>query len=100
MKENEKTTTSTVTCGENYLSALPAITNFHPKEKSGAQSEHKSCRRKFICAELEVEKVLRPSAFEDFLGQEKVVANLKVFIAAANSGAMHSIMCCFTVHPV
>ncbi len=34
-------------------------------------------------AELEVEKVLRPSAFEDFAGQEKVVENLKVFIAAA-----------------
>ncbi|HYV92956.1 MAG TPA: Holliday junction branch migration DNA helicase RuvB [Chitinophagales bacterium] len=34
-------------------------------------------------AELEVEKVLRPSAFEDFAGQENVVANLKVFIAAA-----------------
>ncbi|MEO5673854.1 MAG: Holliday junction branch migration DNA helicase RuvB [Chitinophagales bacterium] len=34
-------------------------------------------------AELEVEKVLRPSAFEDFAGQEKVVENLKIFIAAA-----------------
>ena len=34
-------------------------------------------------AELEVEKVLRPSAFEDFAGQDNVVENLKIFIAAA-----------------
>src|SRR5258706_13806408 len=34
-------------------------------------------------AELEVEKVLRPNLFEEFAGQEKVVENLKIFIAAA-----------------
>jgi holliday junction DNA helicase RuvB len=33
--------------------------------------------------EKEIEKVLRPSDFEDFTGQEKVVDNLKVFVKAA-----------------
>lgn len=34
-------------------------------------------------AELEAEKVLRPSAFDDFTGQRKVVDNLRVFSQAA-----------------
>ncbi|WP_129715710.1 Holliday junction branch migration DNA helicase RuvB [Pedobacter sp. SYP-B3415] len=34
-------------------------------------------------AERDVEKVLRPQAFEDFTGQEKVMQNLKVFVQAA-----------------
>ncbi len=34
-------------------------------------------------SELEIEKVLRPSGFEDFAGQPKVVSNLKVFVEAA-----------------
>ncbi|MEO6166879.1 MAG: Holliday junction branch migration DNA helicase RuvB [Chitinophagales bacterium] len=34
-------------------------------------------------AELEVEKVLRPSAFAEFSGQPKIVENLKIFIEAA-----------------
>jgi Holliday junction DNA helicase RuvB len=34
-------------------------------------------------AELEVEKVLRPSLFADFSGQNKIVENLKIFIQAA-----------------
>lgn len=34
-------------------------------------------------AEKEFEKVLRPQTFEDFTGQEKVLANLKVFVQAA-----------------
>ncbi len=33
--------------------------------------------------ERELEKVLRPSEFEDFTGQEKVVENLKIFVKAA-----------------
>ena len=33
--------------------------------------------------ELEIEKVLRPVAFEDFAGQKNIVANLKIFVAAA-----------------
>src|SRR5437660_9985781 len=33
--------------------------------------------------EKEIEKVLRPLDFEDFTGQQKVVENLKVFVAAA-----------------
>ncbi|MEM9023187.1 MAG: Holliday junction branch migration DNA helicase RuvB, partial [Bacteroidota bacterium] len=31
----------------------------------------------------DIEKVLRPIAFEDFTGQEKVVENLRVFVQAA-----------------
>jgi Holliday junction DNA helicase RuvB len=34
-------------------------------------------------AEKEIEKVLRPSAFDDFRGQGKVVDNLKIFVEAA-----------------
>jgi len=33
--------------------------------------------------ELEIEKVLRPSHFEDFAGQKKMVENLKIFVEAA-----------------
>jgi len=34
-------------------------------------------------AELEIEKVLRPSHFDSFAGQSKVVENLKIFVQAA-----------------
>lgn len=34
-------------------------------------------------AEKEIEKVLRPIAFDDFAGQAKVVENLKIFVEAA-----------------
>lgn len=33
--------------------------------------------------ERDIEKVLRPQAFEDFTGQEKIMANLKIFVEAA-----------------
>jgi holliday junction DNA helicase RuvB len=33
--------------------------------------------------EKEIEKALRPLSFEDFTGQEKILANLRVFVAAA-----------------
>ncbi len=33
--------------------------------------------------EREIERVLRPQAFEDFTGQEKVIENLRVFVQAA-----------------
>ncbi len=33
--------------------------------------------------ELEIEKVLRPTQFEDFAGQRKMIENLKVFVEAA-----------------
>src|SRR5205085_2144048 len=41
----------------------------------------------FSAAEKEVEKVLRPSAFDDFAGQFGVVDNLKVFVEAAKQRA-------------
>ncbi|MEH6307051.1 Holliday junction branch migration DNA helicase RuvB [Olivibacter sp. CPCC 100613] len=34
-------------------------------------------------AEKEVEKVLRPQAFEDFTGQHKILENLRIFVQAA-----------------
>lgn len=34
-------------------------------------------------AEKEIEKVLRPSAFDDFTGQHKIVENIKIFVEAA-----------------
>lgn len=33
--------------------------------------------------ERDIEKVLRPQAFDDFTGQEKIMENLKIFVAAA-----------------
>ena len=38
---------------------------------------------KFTPAEKEIEKVLRPSEFIDFAGQENIIENLKVFVQAA-----------------
>ena len=35
----------------------------------------------------EIEKALRPLSFEDFTGQEKIIANLKVFVQAAKNRA-------------
>lgn len=34
-------------------------------------------------SEKEIEKVLRPSAFDDFTGQHKIVENIKIFVEAA-----------------
>ena len=34
-------------------------------------------------AERDIEKVLRPQVFEDFTGQHKILANLRVFVQAA-----------------
>lgn len=45
--------------------------NLDPEEKN------------MLAVDAETEKVLRPSMFDEFSGQEKVVENLKVFIAAA-----------------
>ena len=33
--------------------------------------------------EREIEKVLRPQVFEDFTGQHKILANLRIFVQAA-----------------
>src|SRR6056297_3785140 len=38
----------------------------------------------FSEAELDIEKALRPVNFDDFTGQEQVLENLKIFVAAAN----------------
>lgn len=40
-------------------------------------------RERLSAAERDIEKVLRPQAFEDFTGQEKILANLRVFVQAA-----------------
>jgi Holliday junction DNA helicase RuvB len=40
--------------------------------------------RQFSPEELDVEKKLRPLSFDDFAGQDHVLDNLKVFVAAAN----------------
>jgi Holliday junction DNA helicase RuvB len=34
-------------------------------------------------AERDIEKVLRPQAFEDFTGQFKILENLRIFVQAA-----------------
>jgi Holliday junction DNA helicase RuvB len=40
-------------------------------------------REKLSAAEYDIEKVLRPQVFEDFTGQQKILANLKIFVQAA-----------------
>lgn len=37
----------------------------------------------FSSTDKEIEKVLRPTAFDDFTGQEKILENLKIFVEAA-----------------
>jgi len=47
-------------------------------------NEHLNPERENISpAEYDIEKVLRPQAFEDFTGQQKILTNLKVFVQAA-----------------
>lgn len=40
--------------------------------------------KNFSSEELDIEKRLRPLSFDDFSGQDQVLENLKVFVAAAN----------------
>src|ERR1700709_696006 len=40
-------------------------------------------RENLSSAERDIEKVLRPQAFEDFTGHHKILANLRVFVQAA-----------------
>src|ERR1700754_2065318 len=40
-------------------------------------------RERLSPAERDIEKVLRPQAFEDFTGQHKILTNLRVFVQAA-----------------
>jgi len=40
-------------------------------------------REKLTSTEYDIEKVLRPQVFEDFTGQDKLLANLKIFVQAA-----------------
>lgn len=46
-----------------------------------------------------IEGSLRPQCLADYIGQEKVKQNLKVYIEAAKRGAMHWTMCFFMVRP-
>ena len=46
--------------------------------------------------DVKIEGSLRPQHLDDYIGQEKTKKNLKVYIEAANSEVMFSIMCCFT----
>src|ERR1700760_5155401 len=40
-------------------------------------------RERLSPAERDIEKVLRPQVFEDFTGQHKILANLRIFVQAA-----------------
>ena len=47
-------------------------------------NEHLDPNRESLTGpERDIEKVLRPQAFEDFTGQHKILANLKIFVQAA-----------------
>jgi len=52
----------------------------------------------FNSVEKEIEKVLRPTEFNDFSGQENIIENLKIFVQAAKHGKSRSIMCCCMGH--
>ena len=41
-------------------------------------------KENYSAQELDIERALRPLSFDDFAGQEAVLANLKVFVKAAN----------------
>lgn len=41
-------------------------------------------KENFSSEELDIERVLRPLSFEDFTGQNTLLENLKIFVAAAN----------------
>ncbi len=41
-------------------------------------------REQFSNEDLDIERALRPLAFEDFAGQDQVLENLKIFVQAAN----------------
>lgn len=43
-----------------------------------------------------IESSLRPQMLKDYIGQEKIKSNLKVYIDAAKSRGNLWIMCCFT----
>ncbi len=47
-------------------------------------NEHLDPTRRLAPEELDLERRLRPLAFDDFAGQDQVLDNLKVFVAAAN----------------
>ena len=38
----------------------------------------------FTPEEKDIDRALRPGSFDDFAGQESILENLKVFVAAAN----------------
>jgi Holliday junction resolvasome RuvABC ATP-dependent DNA helicase subunit len=39
---------------------------------------------KFTPQDMDIERALRPLSFDDFAGQDHVLENLKIFVAAAN----------------
>ena len=54
----------------------------------------------FTQEDVKIEGSLRPQYLKDYIGQEKVKSNLKVYIEAAKKGATRLTMRCFTVRPV
>jgi len=46
-------------------------------------NENLNPEKELSAAEKEIERALRPVGFDDFMGQEKIVENLKIFVKAA-----------------
>lgn len=44
----------------------------------------------------ELDGIIRPQDLQDFTGQDKIVSNLKIFVAAAKMRGSHLTMCCST----
>jgi len=47
------------------------------------REEHLNAENKGTSTDQDLERVLRPSGFDEFSGQHKIVENLKIFIQAA-----------------
>ena len=50
-------------------------------------------RRESLKTDQDFERALRPVRFEDFAGQDKIIENLRVFVAAAKLRSTRT-MCC------
>lgn len=60
--------------------------------------------QRFVTAEertedFDLESTLRPRRFDEYIGQEKVRENLRIFIDAARNAEMPWITCCCMARP-
>ena len=71
--------------GKNYFKKNPKTPPSNQMEES--EGDNSFITPKFKKEDIELEKSLRPRYFNEFIGQEKTVENLKIFISAAKKRA-------------